>query len=73
MTSIDHAAAIIAEFDPAAAHLYRTQPAQRHNLVTALHRSMSACYLAPHADEIAALLRAAADADMARACRERGA
>ena len=71
MSTIDHAAALIAEFDPGAAHLYRTQPFRRHALVTALHRSMADCYLAPHADEIAALLRAAADAEMARLTGER--
>ncbi len=63
--TITTAAALIAEIDPALAAAFRAQRFQRHNIISALHASMSNCYLAPLADAVAVALRSAVDADAA--------
>ncbi|HEY0684714.1 MAG TPA: hypothetical protein VGD45_20425 [Steroidobacter sp.] len=60
---ITAAIALIGEIDPSAARLFAAQPANRHTLVTAFHRSLTQSRTYGHlADEIAVGLRAAIDA-----------
>jgi hypothetical protein len=59
--SIIRAGELIAELDPALAQLWLRQPFQRHNIVSAFHRSLSGSRYAALADEIAVNLRSAID------------
>jgi hypothetical protein len=60
------AAALIADIDPALSRVWLTQPFQRHNVVTAFHRSLSnAPRYAGLADQIAVCLRSVIDASQA--------
>lgn len=57
------AADLIAEFDPALANAFVTQPFNRHAIVTALHKSLMDSNFESKATEIAMVLRAAIDAN----------
>jgi hypothetical protein len=60
-----NAAALIRQFDPALASLWISSPFQRHNIVSAMHRSLTKCGN-PLADEIAVALRSAIDQSQAQ-------
>lgn len=60
-TTILAAAELIAELDPALAQVWLRQPFQRHNIVSAFHRSLGRSRYAAMADEIAVCLRSAID------------
>jgi len=63
---IQAAAALIAEIDPALSRVWLAQPFQRHNVVTAFHRSLSRSPRYAHlADQIAVALRSVIDASRA--------
>ena len=64
--TINQAANLIADIDPALSALWLSSPFQRHNLVTAFHASLSKSRYAPMADRIAVMLRSAIDADTAK-------
>jgi hypothetical protein len=65
MTTIQNAAALIRDFDPALASAFLSQRFNRHALISAFHRSLSNSRYASMADQIAVALRSAVDAEAA--------
>lgn len=61
MTTIQNAAALIRDFDPALANAFLNRPFHRQAMITAFHRSLSKSHYAPLADRIAIALRSAVD------------
>jgi len=61
--TINQAATLIADIDPALSRAWLNSPFQRHNLVTAFHASLTNSHYSPMADRIAVMLRSAIDAD----------
>lgn len=59
--TINQAATLIADIDPALAKAFIANPFQRHNLVTSFHGSLLKSKFAHMADHIAVICRSAID------------